>query len=290
MKMRMREVVLPTDRWQARAISPFDVSKGIDTDKYGEVVVVHPGWAKAPERHGRLLVRLADEGFLPIGVDTRYAYSDRRTPRKSLTSQRFRVGNTNPFFEATPQDNRWRYRRPTVLLDVCERLGVTRRSYIGHSDGGRIAVIAAVADPSNVNKLIVVNGAGTGDSSGGAKRLTISNANRIGEFVSDVREIPAATASAIGSTVYALTHLRRTLAEKRAIQQADTWGEIDRLEDTETDVTVLHARNDKLISFNDSARAAEQRQWVDFVPTIGGHSNVYEPAVQVQIIQSLQQW
>ncbi len=111
--------------------------------------------------------------------------------------------------------------------------------------------------------------------------------NRLSELVSDVREIPEAIASAIGSAAYALTHLRRTLGEKRAIQQADTWVETDKLENTDIDVTVLHALDDKLISFNDSANAAEQRQWVDFVPTIGGHSNVYEAAVHDQILRAL---
>ncbi|MBP7806926.1 alpha/beta fold hydrolase [Candidatus Saccharibacteria bacterium] len=289
MKNKLCEVVLPTDRWSAKVVSPIDISNGVDTDKYGDVVIVHPGWAKAPERHAKLLFRLASEGFLPIGIDTRYAYSDRRLPRRSLVGQQLMVGNENPFFAASAEDNRWRYRRPTVLLDICERLGVEQRSYVGHSEGGRISTLATVANSDDVSKLVLVNSAGTGSSAGGGKRLAHSNVNRIAELAQSPSQIPEATISALGSTAYALTHLRRTLAEKRIIQLADTWTEIDKLEGASVVVTILHAESDELISFGDSRDSAASRQWLSFIPTPGGHSNVYETHVHDQIIRSLRQ-
>lgn len=141
--------------------------------------MVHPGWAKSPERHAEFLVRLANNGFLPIGVDTRYAYADRQLAREDAISQLWVVGEDNPHFkDIGVTGNRWQYRRPTVLLEICRRPGIEERSYIGHSEGGRIGALSAAARPDIVNKLIVVNGAGTGNSSGGMRRLIKSNVNR----------------------------------------------------------------------------------------------------------------
>lgn len=146
-------------------------------------VIVHPGWAKSPERHKKLLARLETEGFLPLGVATRYAYADRRTPRQSVALQPYVVGSQNPYFTIDGYiDNRWRYRRPTVLLDICDRLGIGKRSYVGHAEGARVSTLATTARPDITERLIVVNGAGIGDSSKGATRLTRSNVNRICEL------------------------------------------------------------------------------------------------------------
>lgn len=287
-KYRLHEVILPTDRWSARAVSPVDISEGVDTAKYGEVVLVHPGWAKSPERHAKFLVRLANNGFLPIGVDTRYAYADRQQPRSSVIFQPKTVGKSNPYFKVDGTgDNRGQYRRPTVLLEICRRLGIEKRSYIGHSDGGRISTLATAAEPEKVNELVVVNGAGTGDSSSGVQRLIRSNTNRVKEMLVDDSSILETTASALGSAAYALTHLRRTIAEKHVIQNTNTWEVIDSL-GSNVGVTVLHAISDELISFEDCERKAQQRPNVVFIPTIGGHSNVYEPAIQDLVIASLQ--
>lgn len=284
----LNKVVLPTDRWTARAVSPVNISKGVDTAKYGEVLLFHPGWAKSPERHAEFLIRLADNGFLPIGVDTRYAYADRQQPRKSIVMQPKTVGEGNPYFDVKgAAGNRWQYRRPTALLEICKRLGVEERSYIGHSDGGRISALAATANPEVVNGLVVVNGAGTGNSSNGVQRLVRSNVNRARELTAGDGSIAETAASALGSVAYAMTHLRRTLAEKHVIQHADTWEVIDDI-DADVAVTVFHATNDELISFDDCERNAQQRPSVEFVPTVGGHSNIYKPAVQSLIIRSLQ--
>lgn len=96
-----------------------------------------------------------------------------------------------------------------------------------------------------------------------------------------------ATLSALGSSAYALTHLRRTNEERREIQKTDTWKLLDRLESTPVDVTVVPARNDEMISFSDCASRASTRAWINFMPTEGGHSNVYETAVHDLIINAL---
>lgn len=277
------------DRWSAKVFSPVDIESGVDPDKYGPAVVVHPGWGKSPQRHARLLIDLANNGFLPLGVDTRYAYADQQRPQPQLWKQPRTVGSRNPYFEAaTRSDNQYQYRRPTALLDVCARLGIGLRSYVGHSDGGRISTLAAVADPSNTDKLVIVNGAGTGDSSNGVRRLGRSNANQIRSLLRGQDDVLERASSALGSTFYATTHLRRTLAEKQVIQQTDTWEHIDHLAGTGIQVTVAHAEGDELIDFEECATGAAQRPWINFVTTEGGHNNVYEAGVRSLIVKTLQ--
>ena len=100
-------------------------------------------------------------------------------------------------------------------------------------------------------------------------------------------DLAAATKSAAGSVLYAFTHLRRTLGEKKVIQTTDMWSILDQLKDKNVDVTVLHAREDELISFTDSETRAQQRPWITFMPTLGHHNNVYEPPVGEFIEQAL---
>lgn len=284
---RLHEVLLPTDRWSARAVSPIDITHGID-DGHGEVVIFHPGWAKSPERHAELLIKLANSDFLPIGVDTRYAYADRQHIRGNLLTQPMIVGKSNPYFkEAGITGNRWQYRRPTVLLEICRRLGIKERSYVGHSDGGRVSALAAAASRESTRKLIVVNGGGMGNSSKGVQRIAKSNINRAKELLANDTNIAENTASALGSVAYTLTHPRRFLAEKRVLQAADTWEVIGKVRDT-IDVTVLHAMDDELISFEDCRRISAAHPEVNFVPTPGGHSNIYESSVQDLIVAALQ--
>lgn len=199
------------------------------------------------------------------------------------------TGDNNPYFEVTGRaDNQYQYRRPTALLDVCARLGVGTRSYVGHSDGGRISTHAAVANPVDTDKLIIVNSAGTGDSSHGVRRLLRANEEQIRAMSgSDRADTLASLVSGMGSVFYAGTHLRRTLAEKQVIQQTDTWEYIDQLRGTGVDISVTHAMNDELIDFDDCASRAAQRPWVNFIPTEGGHSNVYGVGVRNLIINAL---
>ena len=76
---KLYEVVLPVDRWSLRAISPVDIREGLDPSSGSTAVIVHPGWAKSPERHADLLYGLLGAGFLPIGVDTRHGYSNQNS-------------------------------------------------------------------------------------------------------------------------------------------------------------------------------------------------------------------
>ncbi len=179
------------------------------------------------------------------------------------------------------------YRRPTALLDICERLNIGERSYVGHSEGARVTTLASTAIPDTTKRLVIVNGAGTGDSSRGVTRLARSNVNRISELARSREDLVDATLSALGSSAYALTHIRRTNEERREIQATNSWKLLDQLESTSVDVAVLHAREDEMISFEDCALRASSRPWVDFIPTEGGHSNVYEAAVHDLIIGAL---
>lgn len=287
-RLKLNEKKIPTDRWSARVVSPVDLSGEINTDRYGELLVFHPGWGKKPERYGSFLVKLAENGFLPLALDTRYAYADRRTPR-SRFSQSWTTGDTNPYFpEANQAGNRWKYRRPTVLLEILRALDLEDepKTIAGHSDGGRISTLAARASAATTNRLIVINGAGTGDSSGGAKRLASSNKNSLSEIVSGEEDILHIATSAASSVAYAASHPNRFLHEKRMLQEADTWSEIDLLQG-EVDVLVFHAIDDELISFDDCEARARLRPWADFTPTEGYHRNIYDAPIQDQIIEKM---
>ncbi len=275
------------DRWSARVVSPLDLSDGVDSAIHGHPVIVHPGWGKDPQRHKDLLVDLADAGFCAIGIDTRYAYAD-RTLAPGQRCHKPIVGVANPYFDdADRSSNRWKYRRPTVTLEVCRRLGIGIRSYVGHSEGGRISSLSAAAMPELTRSLVLVNAAGTGNSRGGTARLLRSNANRVSAFAQGENGVLSAAGSAVGSVVYASTHIRRTLAEKQVIQSTNTWNIIDRLQPSDTRVSVLHAKNDELIAFVDSQGSAADRPWVTFMPTEGDHSNVYQASVRKLIVQTL---
>jgi pimeloyl-ACP methyl ester carboxylesterase len=248
----------------------------------------HPGWGKAPERYSQFLFRIADCGFLPIGIDTRYAYSDRKQPRANILAQHWIVGKTNPYHEVNGRaENRWKYRRSTVALDIMQRLNITGASQVGHSEGARIATLVTLATPDTPS-LVLINGAGTGDSSRGVRRLVKSNVNRAREMARGNLNVTDLIRSSLGSTAYALTHLRRTVAEKAIIQTPETWDLIDELKDRQTATTVLHAIDDELVSFAGSRDASLSRQWVPFEATPGDHSNIFHPAVQDLAIIALQ--
>lgn len=288
----------PTDRWPVRAISPQDITAGISPDM-GHPVMVHPGWGKSPERYARLLLGLHEAGFLAIGVDTRYGYVDRQLAGNNI-SRRTRLfqlfvgcGDTNPYFQVNGKaDNRWPYRRPTSLLYIWEQLlGLNREvSLVGHSEGARISLLAALGSPETTTQVVVVNGAGTGDSSNGFSRLARSNYNQTRAFLQERdEELSVLLKSALGSTVYAATHLRRTWEEKRVIQTCNSWKMIDHLQSYDVPAKVLHAEGDEMISFTDSRQQAQQRPWVNFQQTPGTHNNVHTPLVHGMIIEAIHQ-
>lgn len=293
MKSELYEVVVPTDRWSVKAVSPVDIRDGIDSST--QPVIIHPGWGKGPEGHTELMDELAKDGFLPIAVDTRYGYADRQDQvqngslslRRVLT-QPYRTGTTNPYFPIESRaDNRWEYRRPTSLLYLCEQLGIKDRTYVGHSFGGLIVTLATLGAPELTDQVIIVNGAGSGDSSKGLSRLRDTAIDRLKTVLSEGVGMAKAPYNGLDSITYSLTHLRRTLKEKEVIQSSDLWSLIDQVEPFAIPVSVFHAKKDRLISFKDSARAAEKRPWVDFQATEGDHSNVYGRAVRRLIAKSI---
>jgi hypothetical protein len=71
------------------------------------------------------------------------------------------------------------------------------------------------------------------------------------------------------------------------IQRTNLWDTLDTLGDEGVPVRVLHAKNDALISYQDSLEAALERPWLDFVATEGGHGNIYQASVQAIIINAL---
>jgi len=292
------EVVIPTDRWTIRAVSPVDIRDGVD-ESMGHPVIIHPGWGKAPERHAELMADVAATGLLPIGVDTRYGYADQtshqapsdKSKLKRTVEHSWNVGSTNPYFDVEDRtQNRFQLRRPTSLLYLCERLGIVNRSYVGHSEGARVVSIAAQKSAEldhNVGKVVIVNGVGTGDSSNGYLRLLRSNSSTIETVKRGDLSWRETVASAIGSTGHYLTHPRRTLREKHVIQNTNLWETIDQLRPLNIPVSVLHARDDALVSFQESAEQAQERPWVHFQATDGSHTNVYGSVVRGLILGEL---
>jgi len=287
-KIRLNKRRIPTDRWSAVIASPVDISGEIDTDKHGELVIFHGGWGKGIERYGPFLVKLAENGYLPIAIDTRYVYGDRQLPRRGIR-QSWRVGDTNPYFsEADRAGNRWKYRKPTVLLEILRALDLEEepRKLVGHSEGGRVQALVARATPNQTTGLYLVNSAGTGDSSGGANRMIQANRNSIREMRASDDGTLVAVMSALGSVAHTASHLNRFWHEKTMLQEADTWAELDKLEGI-VDVTVFHALYDELVSFDVCAVQARSRPWVDFIPTAGSHRNIYDRDVQDLIVQAM---
>ncbi len=278
------EKTLTTDRWPNRAVSPFPFDTPPDNMP---VAIVHPGWGKRPEMHTALINELASIGFRAIGLDTRYGYAD----RSENTQRRIpyaRVGTTNPFFdiEATEQ-NRYFYRRPTGLLQACVDLDIDSCVYIGHSEGVRIGLTAALADrqPVQFHQMILVNGVGTGDTSGPQGMLR-ANAHAIRTRHQSEASTSEALRSFRDSAIHFATHPRRTKREADVIQGYDAWADIERL-DPDTNTTVMNARDDHLINFQVAEAASREHTNVTFIPTDGSHSNIYGAVIRELIISEL---
>ncbi len=291
------EVIIPTDRWHIRAVSPVDIRDERIRDSYSLAVIIHPGWAKSPERHRLLLKELLSIGVLPIGVDTRYGYADRaqrHTGNRRFTrllSQSYRVGVSNPYFQVkTSAHNRWLLRRPTALLHLCETLKLGPRIYIGHSEGARIVSLAASASIDHTKGLIIVNGAGTGDSSNGVRRMVRSNLHGVLGLGRNESSAVDVILSAAGSVFYTITHARRTWHEKKVIQAADTWKLLNELADLKVPISVFHAKSDELISYLDSKENAHGDDRIGFYSTQGNHSNIFDAGVREQIVRQVQRY
>ena len=48
----------------------------------------------------------------------------------------------------------------TMVVSLCEKLNIHKINLIGHSFGGRVAILVSVFCPSKVNKLVLVDSAG----------------------------------------------------------------------------------------------------------------------------------
>ena len=220
---------------------------------------------------------------MPIGVDTRFGYSNKPEQLRNLTAtsvtavirQSFYAGTENPYFAVkSANDNRYRLRRPTGLAALCEDLEVEQASLFGHSEGGRVtATLAAESDVLHAPRLVVANAVGTG-----AVRHTLfgplSNLVNNEAFAGEV-DLPDAVVSAAGSTMYALTHARRWWRKRNVITDTNLWPLLDEATAKGTAVTVMHALGDMSIDYTSSAAEAAHHPNIAFIATEGSHSNVY---------------
>lgn len=282
MKSEFHEFRMQTSRWSNRAISPLDFESKSDMSR--EIVFLHPGWGKKPEMLKFIMNKLVDAGRMPIALDTRFGYANIQAQGKGLLGQKYRVGSENIHFpQASEWDNRYRLRRPTAVLALIDGIEkkyhteILSASLFGHSEGGRVMTTVAIASQRlRISKLVIANSVGTGDTqgvSGQIKSNFDSNELFDGESFGLLTE---AIPSALESTAYAVSHLRRWLREKDVIENANIWADLDEAALVHgVDTTVMHARGDRAISFAEAEARAAARAHITFIPTEGGHSNVY---------------
>lgn len=293
----MNKVVLWGDRWPVTAYSPRSFA---EMDGSDHRVIVHPGWAKSPKRLGGLLVNLAEAGMFPIGVDTRWTYANQRPLRRAsdirslgsiLLSQSFKVGVENRIFGTVGEVmNDFALRRATSLLSLCEAFGLQRNvSLVGHSEGARIGVRAATQQPEMFSKIVIVNGAGLAQADNPEKSLAQNGARYIADSLHSRALFKQAALLAMDGIVYNATHPRRTLGERSVILSTELWPQLAGLQERAPwiDVSVFHASDDVLVPFDFSQEQAHQYPDIAFVPTEGGHHNIYSPDIQAQLVKAL---
>ncbi len=266
---------MQTSRWSNRAISPLDFNS--KTDMSREIVLLHPGWGKRPEILRFIMDALVERDKMPISLDTRFGYANTQATGTGLLGHRYRVGSANPYYpNASAWSNRYRLRRPTAVLAIAEELNIESASLFGHSEGGRIMAMAATVQGLHIPKLVIANSVGTGDTQGvrGQIKSNFDNNELFdGESFGLLTE---AIPSSLESTAYAVSHPRRWVREKTVIENADIWTTLDEVALIHgIDTTVMHARGDRAISFAEAESRASIRPHLAFVPTEGGHSNVY---------------
>jgi len=279
------ERTLPTDRWPNRAVSPTPFDASIDDLP---VVLVGPGWGKKPEALKELLFELDKQGFRAIGLDTRYGYADQGLDNNASVAERMRVGTSNPYFEGLDcKQNRYLYRRPTGLLQACVELDIEPFAYVGHSDAVRTGLLATQADhlPLKPERMVLINGVGTGDASG-IGGMAASNIQALLSRSESQVSLLDVLASFRDSALHFITHPRRTSQEARVIRSFDAWPIIAQLALSGT-VTVINSRQDRLISFDDAERRAQEHSEATFIAVDGSHSSIYEPEVRNIIVSEL---
>lgn len=285
------------DRWPVFVYSPRDLT---DIDSPDKKVIVHAGWGKSPKRLGSLMVRLADAGMFPVGIDTRWTYANQSALAKPhgvrgiadlLLSQPATAGDSNRFAgDVGIEANRYKWRRPTALLATCESLGITQdAAFVGHSEGGRVGTLAALEKPSVFDSLVIVNGAGLATSPNPVASLAQANVERAHEALRSTETRDNIIKGALDAVLYTATHPRRTMKEKSVILATDLWTDLGSIVQVapDTDIHVLHATGDTLVPYAPSEEQAKQHPDINFTPTDGEHYNIYYPAVQDLIVQTL---
>lgn len=246
------------------------------------------------------MVKLADAGMFPVGVDTRWAYANQSAlakPRGAgdiadlLLSQPAIAGDTNRFIgDVGAEANRYKWRRPTALLATCEALGITQNAaFVGHSEGGRVGTLAALEKPNVFDALVVVNGAGLATSPNPVASLAQANVERAHEALRSTETRGNIIRGALDAVLYTGTHPRRTMKEKSVILATDLWTDLGSLSEVapDTDIHVLHATGDTLVPYAPSEEQAKRYPAINFTPTDGEHYNIYYPAVRDLIVQTL---
>lgn len=272
MNRQLHEYRIGPSRLSNRLVSPRDLSSISGQDN---VVIVHPGRQKKPETLIPLLNKLANEGFLPIGADTRFGEPDR-----NLASSYFNSQELGRF----PEDF---YRRPAALLAMCERLGIEQASFIGHSEGAQVGVMAANADtpPIDFNTMLLVNGVGIGTlatKQNKSKSKNKADANFQGAEKSEL------VLSGIDSAWSALTMPGQNYREIANIRHFDAWecGAIDVAKSICKKLVLLHAIDDRVIDGADVEERATESD-TEYLLTTGGHSNIYSRSIQQLIVKTL---
>ena len=291
----VNKITFEADRWFLGAYSPNNFEELPDAES---VAVIHPGWARHPKHYSSLMQALANQDIFPITVDTRYGYANQQeiTQRGSsslwqkLHSQSYKVGIHNPYFSGTTEkDNRGSLRKPTATLAICEALGIEKFSMLGHSDGGRTATVVAQTAPEHVQSLTLINAVGTGKThtirsylaSRGLRQIAQERLGLLNEGISTHDLVMGGLSSAL----YAVRHPRRIISEHATIRLADTWPVLGQLTE-QIPVNVLQAKDDALINFTDASEKAGEYPDINFIPTEGGHGNIYHGRIQ-QIIAGL---
>lgn len=276
MKTSFNKFSIDTSRWSNKAITPLNFKSHADMSK--EIVLLHPGWGKNPKILRRIMNALVVREKMPITLDTRFGYANSQATGTGLLGQKYLVTSENPYYKhATAWDNRYRLRRPTGVLALAEALGIESASLFGHSEGGRIMATVAVADKRiHIPRLVIANAVGTGNTQGASGQIK-SNFDNNELFNGDNFNLfTEAIPSSMGSASYASLRLRRWSREKLVIENEDIWPTLDEVALIHgIGTTVLHAREDRVISFTDAESRASTRPHLTFIATEGGHSNVY---------------
>lgn len=144
-----------------------------------------------------------------------------------------------------------------VLSDLAER-GVERAHLVGHSMGGAIAILAALAEPGRVASLTLLAPGGIGPEINGKVLALFAAATTLAEVEAALRAMSGPDAVADPGSVYTLTTMRRLPGQTEVLAGlADAIGGNDRqgafppemLASIACPVTVAWGRLDPVLPF-----------------------------------------